>query len=68
MILPELPEPDADPHFYTEAQMLQLQRDTIDAVLKAAWEKSKLFGNTGEVMWVCIKGAVRYEQKRLGGK
>ncbi len=71
MKLPELPQGydtrpfDYDGAMFTPSQMLQFQADTIDAVLHAAYDKAKLFGQTGEVMWISIKSAVRHEQKGL---
>ena len=69
MSLPKLPLPDAiyidanghSARRYTEAQMLKLQADTVGAVLKVVYEKSTQFGKTGEVMWICVKFAVRHE-------
>ena len=70
MNLPKLPEPaahlaDSSP-LYSESQVLKLQADTIEAVLKVAYEQATAYGKTGECIWVGIKATVRYAQK--GGK
>ena len=67
MNLPDLPEPaahlaDSLP-LYSESQVLKLQADTVEAMLKVAYEQCTPYGKAGECAFIGIKATVRYAQK-----
>jgi hypothetical protein len=67
MNLPELPPAlhgmEWQHTMYTKEQMLKLQADTIEAILKTCYEQCTPYGKPGECAWIGIKAAVRYAQK-----
>jgi len=68
MKLPQLPEPTDVGQWvgaYDKADMLQIQHDTAEAVLKVVYETSNAYGKPGECMFIGVKARVRNALKEL---